>query len=115
MPTLPKTTRIARKAEIDLVYRKGRRVSDRLMRVHVRPNDLGFARLAISVPRRLCNAVKRNRWKRMIRESFRLNREKLSAIDLLAIPNRKPDGLKRPEVEKALMGLLRRAKKKGKK
>ena len=115
MPTFPKTTRIARKAEIDLVYREGRRASDQLMRVHVRPNDLGFARLAISVPRRLCNAVKRNRWKRMIRESFRLNREKLSAIDLLAIPNRKPDGLKRPEVEKALMGLIRRANRKGNK
>ena len=35
-------------------------------------NDLGFMRLGLSVSRRVGNAVKRNRIKRLIREAFRL-------------------------------------------
>ena len=108
--TLPRTARLVRKAEIDLAFRKGKRVSGPLLRVHVRPNELGMARMTVSVPKRLCpSAVKRNRWKRLLRESFRLNRAEFPAVDILAIPNRTPDELKRQDVEKALLALVKRA------
>jgi len=106
-----KEERLTRTADIDACYRAGRRAGGRLLRIHARPNGLDVARLAISVPARLCDAVRRNRWKRMVRESFRLNKEAIgSGIDLIVVPTRPPAGIKRQEVEAALLDLVRRVR-----
>jgi ribonuclease P protein component len=106
-----KSERLTRKSDIDACYRSGRRVGGRLLRLHVRANDLGVARLAISVPGRLCDAVRRNRWKRLVREAFRLNKEAIGVgLDLIVVPTRPPGDLKRPEVEAALLEVIRRAR-----
>jgi ribonuclease P protein component len=104
-----KAERLTRKADIDACYRTGRRVNGRFMRLHARATDLAVARLAISVPGRLCDAVRRNRWKRMVREAFRLNKETIGVgLDLIVVPTRPPGDLQRPEVEAALLDIVRR-------
>lgn len=106
-----KTERLTRKSDIDACYRQGRRVSGKILRLHARPNDLEVARLAISVPGRLCDSVRRNRWKRLVREAFRLNKETIGVgLDLIVVPTRPPGDLKRPEVEAALIDVVRRAR-----
>ena len=95
--------------DIDDVYRRGRRWSAKLFRIHVRANTLGFSRLAISVPRKLCKAVQRNRWKRLLRESFRRNKPGIGpGLDIVAVPTKRPEGLMRPEIEAVLLELVRR-------
>lgn len=48
------------------------------------PNTESYNRLGISVHRKTGNAVRRNRIKRLIRESFRLNRDQLpSSCDIV--------------------------------
>lgn len=44
---------------------------------HVRPNDLAFNRLGLSVGRRVGSAVVRSRVKRLLREAFRLEQHAL--------------------------------------
>jgi ribonuclease P protein component len=46
------------------------------------------ARLGLSISKRVGNAPTRNRWKRLIREVFRKNRQRFPAIDIVARPKR---------------------------
>lgn len=76
------------------VYRRRAAVSDTLLLVHACENNLAHPRLGLSVSRKVGNAVVRNRWKRIIREVFRLHRLRLPAgIDLVVSPRagQKPD------------------------
>ncbi len=56
------------------------------MSLHVRPNDVGHARLGITASRKVGKAVARNRLKRWTREHFRRwpGRVGLPAVDLVA-------------------------------
>jgi len=69
--------------------------------------DHDHARLGISVPNRTGSAVERNRWKRLLRETFRLHQQMLGSLDILVIPTRPPGKLRRQEVEKQFLALLR--------
>lgn len=65
------TGRLASSEQIRLVYREGRRFSDELLVVYVKPNGMGVRRMAVSVSGRAGGAVVRNRLKRRIREASR--------------------------------------------
>lgn len=66
--------------------RGGQRVADALFGIHYLPNDLGHARLGMSVGLRVAGtAVRRNRIRRCVRESFRLHQQLLPAVDVLVI------------------------------
>ncbi len=107
--TYGKDERLVRQNDIDAVYRRGRRWTAQAFRIHVKPNGLDRSRLAISVPGKLCDSVRRNRWKRLIRESFRLNKEAIGpGLDIVAVPTRPPGDLKRPQVEFVFVNLVKR-------
>jgi ribonuclease P protein component len=76
--------RLRSPVEFDRVYRQGKRAGDGLFAVNALANDLGFARLGMSVSARTVgNAVRRNRVRRIIRESFRGWAAALPAVDLV--------------------------------
>ncbi len=69
-------------ADFERVYRGGKRSGDGVFAVNALSNELGFARLGMSVSTRSAgNSVKRNRVRRLIREFFRLTRVTLPALD----------------------------------
>lgn len=105
--TFPKSARLRHEREIRAVMRSGRSRSGDLLRLLVHPNGLGRARLGIVVSRRLGGAVARNRWKRLLRETFRLRRHALPAWDIVAIPLRPPGRLRRPDVDGEFEALVR--------
>jgi ribonuclease P protein component len=80
----PRASRLTDKPQFDAVHRQGQRSSDALFLVLTRPNAAGHARLGLAVGIKAAgNAVKRNRIKRLARESFRHRQHELPALDVV--------------------------------
>jgi ribonuclease P protein component len=98
---LPKY-RLRSPAEFRRVYDRGVYAADDLLVVNVCENGLEHTRLGLSVSRKVGNAVVRNRWKRVLREVFRLKRPELPpGLDLVFRPK---NGV-RPDFQALLAGL----------
>jgi ribonuclease P protein component len=76
--------RLRSKLQFDAVYNGGRRVDDRFFALRVKPNGLAHARVGLAVAVKTAgNAVRRNRIRRLVRESFRLAQHELPAVDIV--------------------------------
>jgi ribonuclease P protein component len=99
--------RLKTRGDYQRVFRRGLRVDGPLFRMVAAPNDRGFARLGLAAARKLGGATRRNRAKRLLRESFRKNKLAGLAADLILLP--KSDILDRSqdEVEREYRSRLR--------
>jgi ribonuclease P protein component len=79
--------RIRRRGDFQRAYQRRCTASDAWLLVFAHANGLPYPRLGMSIARRVGNAVARNRWKRLLREAFRLSRPDLPpGVDLVVIP-----------------------------
>ena len=76
--------RLRKRREFEECYASGVRVSGRFFQVFVRKAPAP-ARIGISVPKRVGNAVTRNRLKRRVREIFRRDRELLPGVGAIVV------------------------------
>lgn len=84
----PRTARLTRPADFTRVYGRRQSAASGQLVVYALPNGLpdGRVRLGLSVSRRIGRAVVRNRWKRRLREAFRLVRTDLPpGIDVIIV------------------------------
>lgn len=108
--TFPKSTHIRSRLDFARVYDQGSRLSDAVLLLTAARNDQPQTRIGLSVSKRWGNAVHRNRWKRLIREAFRLIRAEIpSGIDLVVQPRagtgKEPDAM---TVQRSLSTLIKR-------
>jgi ribonuclease P protein component len=85
------------------VFQKARKISDRNLVILAKPNNLDYPRLAIMLAKRnVKNATARNRIKRVIKESARLNQHQITGQDILVIGYKGVDKLSNKELRECL-------------
>ncbi|MBA2514642.1 MAG: ribonuclease P protein component [Solirubrobacterales bacterium] len=105
-----KVRRLRRRGEFKRVFDLALRTHGRFLSVLMAPNEMGASRLGIVASRKLGDAVRRNRAKRLIREVFRKSSPLLfkSAVDLVVIPRRELFDATYPSLENDFLSAVKR-------
>ncbi len=82
-----KKERLRKRKEFQQVFDKGERFGNDQLKIYALPNDESVSRLGLVVGRKFGNAPRRNRFKRILREAYRLNKSLLNnGTDIVVIP-----------------------------
>jgi ribonuclease P protein component len=81
----PKRLRLLRASQFERVFAARNSAADTWIVLYGAANEVGQPRLGLTVSRRVGGAVERNRWKRLLREAFRLMQHGLPNIDLVCV------------------------------
>jgi ribonuclease P protein component len=103
-----KDHRVRRRGEFQRVFDLSLRTKGRYLTILVAPNDIGTARLGIVASRKLGDAVRRNRAKRLIREVFRRSATQERGMDVVVIPRRELFGAAFTDFEADFRNVLKR-------
>ena len=77
---------IKKNSDFQIVYKKGRSYANKLLVMYVYEAGGDQIRIGISVSKKVGNSVVRHRVTRLLRESFRLNREHMdSGLDIIVV------------------------------
>jgi ribonuclease P protein component len=104
----PGRARLSRSADFDRVFRHGRSYANKELVLYVFPRgeQAGAARLGLSVSRKVGGAVERNRVKRLLREAFALECDRLpEGTDAVVVARHEA----RPLVERDGLAGIRRS------
>lgn len=105
----PRELRLLTPAQFSFVFQQPQRAGSPQLTILARSNDLGHARLGLTVAKKhVKRAHERNRIKRLVRESFRLNQHELPAVDFVVIAKKGIADLSNPELTELLSKLWRR-------
>ena len=110
---LSRRQKIIESARFKAVFERRISVHGQFFSVHVAGNSAGLPRLGIAVSRRVSKkAVERNRIKRQVRESFRLNREKLLGMDYVVVGKQRGENQDNVILRRELDGLWDKSREK---
>ncbi len=110
----PKRQRLLRASDFERVFAARNSAANPWLALYGAANNVGQPRLGITVSRKIGGAVERNRWKRLLREAFRLTQHQLPALDLVCVArSTAPPTLSQlkaafPELAKRIDGRIRK-------
>ena len=92
--------------DFQIVYKNGKSYANKYLVMYLLNNNKEENRLGISVSKKVGNSVVRHRVTRLIREAYRLNKEKfLNGYDIGVIARANANGKTYQEIESALLHL----------
>lgn len=87
MPRFRPHEHLRKPQEFQAVYDRRRSGADNALIVYMKENGLAHSRLGLSVSKKFGGAVERNRIRRLLREAYRLSKERFpTGFDLVLIP-----------------------------
>lgn len=82
-----KKNRLSNNCDFENVLKNGKLLKCKFFTLKILKNNLEYPRLGIRINKKIGNAVKRNKIKRMIKEIFRMNKNEFNEnIDIVLIP-----------------------------
>ncbi|MCR1899246.1 ribonuclease P protein component [Irregularibacter muris] len=103
------THTLKKNQDFKLLYNKGQSFANRLLVIYYSSNGNYVNRLGLSVSKKVGNSVVRNRVKRLMRESYRLNEDKIKkGYDMILIARVKANDADYKSIESALVHLLKK-------
>lgn len=95
------------KSNFSKVYNKGKSIGGRFVVVFYRKNNLPYNRLAFLASKKVGNSVKRNRARRLMKESYRLRDYEISpGYDIIFIARNTIVNAGCQDVQKSMKGTL---------
>lgn len=108
MPKFPKSARISKRSDFDVLLKKGFYFGDRTFGIRWFKEEK--RRLGIVVSKAIAKATQRNRIKRIVREVFRSNSEKFPKGDVIVIARGGLNHLVNRVISQSLLDLLEKNK-----
>lgn len=110
--TFPGKLRLKRQADFAAVFKRGKVAADDVLVIHAMRGESSGAKLGLSISKKVGNSPQRNRWKRLIREAFRLNQHQLPQCLWFVVRPRRGAVPEFHAIEKALLKLSRKLERK---
>ena len=99
---------LRKNSEFQLVYRRGKSFANKYLVMYVMENGREDLRIGISVSKKVGNSVVRHRVTRLIRESYRLNKDMFrTGLDIIVVARPAAKDLKYDKIESAYLHLGR--------
>lgn len=97
--------------QFNFVYKRGKSIVNKYIVMYYNKNDLGYNQVGFSVSKKVGKAVVRNHVKRLMKESFRLNSEKIkNGYDIVFVARVRLNSSSFNEVLKAMQYCFKNAK-----
>ena len=107
---LPRSRILKKKKDFQAVYSRGKSYANRFLVLYVFRSNGFQGKVGFAAGKKLGNAVKRNRIKRLLRESYRMHQSEIEeGVSLLLVGRKAALAVKCQEVEKAFLALGRKA------
>lgn len=105
---MKKVISLKNKREFNKVFNLKKSYANKYLVIYLCENGLEFNRIGISVSKKVGNSVIRHRITRLIRESYRINRDSINnGFDIVIVARTNILGRTFKEIESALLHLLR--------